>query len=45
MTAPEGAELREAAGLGREARVLLVATEGVTDPEGYATAIRVDGAT
>ena len=41
MTDPEGAELREAAGLARrEARVLLVATEGVTDPEGYATAMQ-----
>ena len=37
---PEGAELREAAGLAREgARVLLVATEGVTDPAGYAAAV------
>ena len=32
MGEPEGAELREAAGLARGARVLLVATEGVTDP-------------
>lgn len=37
MTEPAGAELRAAAGLDREgARVLLVATEGVTDPAGYA---------
>ena len=38
MTEPAGAELREAAGLGPRARVLLVATEGVTDPAGYAAA-------
>jgi len=37
MTEDEGAALRSAAGLDRErARVLLVATEGVTDPSGYA---------
>ena len=35
MTHPAGTELREAARLGPHARVLLVATEGVTDPEGY----------
>jgi diaminopropionate ammonia-lyase len=40
MTEPDGAELREAAGLARSgARVLLVATEGVTDPVGYAAAV------
>ncbi len=39
MTAPDGAELRAAAGLAEPgARVLLVATEGVTDPAGYAAA-------
>jgi diaminopropionate ammonia-lyase len=38
MTDPAGAELREAAGLGPRARVLLVATEGVTDPDAYARA-------
>jgi diaminopropionate ammonia-lyase len=37
MTEPDGAELRAAAGLDLDgARVLLVATEGVTDPAGYA---------
>ena len=37
---PEGGELRAAAGLDRAgARVLLVATEGVTDPAGYAAAV------
>ena len=40
MAEPEGAELREAAGLARAGRrVLLVATEGVTDPAGYAAAV------
>jgi diaminopropionate ammonia-lyase len=40
MTDPDCAELRAAAGLDREgARVLLVATEGVTDPSGYAAAV------
>jgi diaminopropionate ammonia-lyase len=40
MEEPEGAKLREAAGLNREgARVLLVATEGITDPAGYAAAV------
>ncbi len=32
---PAGAPLRDAVGLGAHARVLLVATEGVTDPAGY----------
>ena len=41
MTEPEGAELRAAAGLGpaRAGRVLLVATEGITDPSAYAEAV------
>jgi diaminopropionate ammonia-lyase len=40
MTEPEGAPLRAAAGLDEAAaRVLLVATEGVTDPTGYAAAV------
>ena len=40
MTEPEGAQLREAAGLVEPgARVLLVATEGVTDPAGYAAVV------
>jgi diaminopropionate ammonia-lyase len=40
VTEPEGTELRAAAGLARpEARVLLVATEGVTDPSGYAAVV------
>ena len=41
MTEPRTeAELRAAAGLERpEARVLLVATEGVTDPAGYAAVV------
>ena len=40
MGEPEGAELREAAGLDRPgARVLLVATEGVTDPTSYTAAV------
>ena len=40
MTEDDGAELRAAAGLDRAgARVLLVATEGVTDPAGYAAAV------
>jgi len=40
MTEPGGEELRAAAGLDRpSARVLLVATEGVTDPAGYAAAV------
>jgi len=40
MTDDEGAQLREAAGLDRpSARVLLVATEGVTDPGGYADVV------
>ncbi len=41
MTEPGGTELRAAAGLDRPgARVLLVATEGVTDPSGYAAALQ-----
>ncbi len=41
MTEPGGAGLRAAAGLDRPgARVLLVATEGVTDPAGYAAALQ-----
>ncbi len=39
MSEPEGAELREAAGLPEGAGVLLVATEGVTDPSAYAAAV------
>jgi diaminopropionate ammonia-lyase len=40
MTEPDGAELRTAAGLSDPgARVLLVATEGVTDPASYAAAM------
>ena len=40
MTEPDGAELRTAAGLSDPgARVLLVATEGVTDPASYAAAV------
>ena len=40
MTEEDGAPLRSAAGLTRpSARVLLVATEGVTDPAGYAEAV------
>lgn len=39
-TAPEAAALREAAALGPARRVLAVATEGVTDPDSYAEAIR-----
>jgi diaminopropionate ammonia-lyase len=40
MTSQDGAELRAAAGLDRPtARVLLVATEGVTDPSVYAAAV------
>ena len=40
MTEDDGAELRAAAGLDRaDARVLLVATEGVTDPSGYAAVV------
>jgi diaminopropionate ammonia-lyase len=41
MTEDDGAELREAAGLDRgSARVLLVATEGVTDPASYRRAVQ-----
>jgi hypothetical protein len=40
MTEDEGAQLRAAAALDRpSARVLFVATEGVTDPAGYAAAV------
>jgi diaminopropionate ammonia-lyase len=40
MTEDDGASLRAAAGLDRgSARVLLVATEGVTDPAGYAAVV------
>jgi diaminopropionate ammonia-lyase len=40
MTEDDGAELRAAAGLDRPSvRVLLVATEGVTDPAGYTAAV------
>ena len=40
MTESGGAELRAAAGLHRAgARVLLVATEGVTDPASYRSAV------
>ena len=39
MGEPEGAELREAAGLMEGAGVLLVATEGVTDPSAYAAVL------
>jgi diaminopropionate ammonia-lyase len=35
-------ELREAAGLGEGSRVVLIATEGVTDPEAYARVISSD---
>ena len=34
-TDPECAALREAAGIGPRSRVLLIATEGPTDPDGY----------
>jgi diaminopropionate ammonia-lyase len=41
MTEGDGAALRAASGLDdARARVLLVATEGVTDPAGYAAAVR-----
>jgi diaminopropionate ammonia-lyase len=39
MGEPEGAQLREAAGLQEGAGVLLVATEGVTDPSAYAAVV------
>jgi len=40
MREPDGAALRTAAGLDEaRARVLLVATEGVTDPSGYAAVV------
>lgn len=38
-TDPDCAALRDAIGLGRDTEALLIATEGVTDPEGYARAI------
>ena len=34
-TEPVCAALREAVGLGAESRVVLIATEGPTDPDGY----------
>ncbi len=37
---PAGAPLREAVGLGPASRVLLIATEGPTDPEAYERALR-----
>jgi diaminopropionate ammonia-lyase len=44
MTEDDGADLRAAAGLDRaDARVLLVATEGVTDPESYSRAVSNGG--
>ena len=44
MTEPGGADLRAAAGLDRPgARVLLVATEGVTDPASYRNAVSKGG--
>ena len=44
MTEDDGASLRAVAGLDRAgARVLLVATEGVTDPSGYAAAVGATG--
>jgi diaminopropionate ammonia-lyase len=39
----ECAPLREAVGLGATTRVLLIGTEGATDPEGYATTLRPRG--
>ncbi len=36
---PECADLRDAVGLGPESRVLLIASEGVTDPAGYARTV------
>ena len=36
---PGCAELRESVGLGPEARVLLIATEGPTDPDAYRSVI------
>ena len=35
LTETECAPLRDAVGMGSETRVLLVATEGASDPEGY----------
>jgi diaminopropionate ammonia-lyase len=40
---PQCAPLREAVGLGPSSRVLLVATEGPTDPEGYDATLRSEG--
>jgi diaminopropionate ammonia-lyase len=40
---PACADLRAASGLGPETQILLVATEGVTDPEGYVTAVGASG--
>jgi diaminopropionate ammonia-lyase len=39
MTEDECAELRAAAGIDQDSRVVLIATEGVTDPEGYAEVV------
>jgi diaminopropionate ammonia-lyase len=39
MTDPDAAQLRNAIGTGAETSVLLVATEGPTDPESYARAV------
>jgi len=39
MTDPQAAPLRDAVGAGRDARVLLVATEGPTDPDTYARVV------
>jgi diaminopropionate ammonia-lyase len=36
---PACSPLREAVGLGPDSRVVLIATEGVTDPDGYAAAV------
>jgi diaminopropionate ammonia-lyase len=40
---PECAALREAAGVGAAERVLLVATEGITDPDAYREVISREG--
>lgn len=39
MTDPSRAGLRDAAGLGPGSRVVLIATEGPTDPDGYRTTV------
>ncbi len=39
LSDPDCAALRDAVGLGPASRVLLIATEGPTDPEGYAAAV------